>query len=396
MGSVQDFLSGGSATADQITFTASDTIETYILGGDLITSAVYRDPAAWYHIVFAVDTTQATASNRTKLYVNGLQVTSFSTATYPSQNAVTKMNSAVSHNIGRYVAASSSYLDGYMAEVNFIDGQALAPTAFGAFNDYNVWQPKKYGGTYGTNGFYLPFTNNASAATLGNDFSGNSNTWTTNNISVTTGSTYDSTTDVPTLTSATAANFAVISPINSNATISGGNLNVTYAAAVQTKNIATISITGKIYFESTFGGQVGTNNTYFGVGSKGTLSDYTTILGGDSFAWAVGTNNSEVGKRGAGVYTTLAAGASSAGDIFMVAVDPTSGKIWFGKNGTWYASGNPANGTSPAFTGLPAELFAILDLYGASGSQTVNANFGQRPFTYTPPTGYLALNTFNL
>jgi hypothetical protein len=211
-------------------------------------------------------------------------------------------------------------------------------------------------------------------------------------------SAYDSMTDVPTLTSATAANFAVISPINSNATISGGNLTVTYASTVQTKNIATISITGKIYFESTFGGQVGTNNTYFGVGSRGTYSSYNSSipLGGDSFAWAVGTNNSEVGKRGAGVYTTLAAGASSAGDIFMVAVDPTGGKIWFGKNGTWYASGDPANGTSPAFTGLPAELFAIVDLYGASGSQTVNANFGQRPFLYTPPTGYLALNTFNL
>lgn len=374
---------------DNTLFVYQDGAADY--GGN--TSAVYRDPAAWYHIVLAIDTTQATDTNRLKLYINGVQVSVNPTYGYFALNVDTSINSTGVHSIG---GPSANYFDGYLAEVNFIDGQALTPSSFGAYSIYNQWLPKKYAGTYGTNGFYLPFTNNASAATLGNDFSGNSNTWTTNNISVTTGSTYDSTTDVPTLTSATAANFAVISPINSNATISGGNLNVTYAAAVQTKNIATISITGKIYFESTFGGQVGTNNTYFGVGSKGTLSDYTTILGGDSFAWAVGTNNSEVGKRGAGVYTTLAAGASSAGDIFMVAVDPTSGKIWFGKNGTWYASGDPANGTSPAFTGLPAELFAIVDVYGASGSQTVNVNFGQRPFSYTPPTGYLALNTFNL
>jgi len=176
----------------------------------LTTTAVYRDPSAWYHIVFALDTTQATASNRMKLYVNGVQVTAFSSVNYPAQNADFGINSAIEHGIGFLpVNVTGTYFDGYMTEVNFIDGQALTPSSFGSTNAVTgVWQPAKYTGTYGTNGFYLPFTNLTSTTTLGNDFSGNSNNWTTNNISLTAGVTYDSMTDVPTLTSPTAANFA--------------------------------------------------------------------------------------------------------------------------------------------------------------------------------------------
>jgi hypothetical protein len=106
------------------------------------------------------------------------------------------------------------FYDGYLTEINFIDGQALTPNSFGTINSYGVWQPITYGGSYGTNGFYLPFTNNASTTTLGYDFSPQGNNWTTNNISLTAGSTYDSMTDVPTLTSATAANYAVMNPLD--------------------------------------------------------------------------------------------------------------------------------------------------------------------------------------
>ena len=113
-------------------------------------------------------------------------------------------------NIGRSKRTTNAYyLDGYLAEVNFIDGQALTPSSFGTYDTNGVWQPIKYSGTYGTNGFYLPFTNTASTATLGNDFSGNGNTWTVNNISLTAGSTYDSMNDSPTVTSATVANYAL-------------------------------------------------------------------------------------------------------------------------------------------------------------------------------------------
>ena len=181
------------------------------------TNQVFRDPSAWYHIVVAVDTTQATASNRVKLYVNGVQVTSFSTATYPSQNYQGGVNYNSNQYINRFYdpVNGNYYGDGYLTEINFVDGQQLTPSSFGSTNALTgVWQPAKYTGTYGTNGFYLNFSSNGSSAALGTDFSGNSNTWTVNNISVTTGSTYDSMTDVPTLTSATAANYCTINPLD--------------------------------------------------------------------------------------------------------------------------------------------------------------------------------------
>ena len=129
--------------------------------GYLVTTQVLRDPAAWYHIVVAVDTTQATASNRCKIYVNGTQVTSFSTATYPTQNYSQLFNSAVGHRYGVGQAGSGLlyYFDGYLTEQYFIDGQQLTPSSFGETNaTTGVWQPKAYTGTYGTNGFYLKFT----------------------------------------------------------------------------------------------------------------------------------------------------------------------------------------------------------------------------------------------
>ena len=144
----------------------------------LNTSAVYRDPAAWYHVVAVYDSAQATAANRASLYVNGQQITAFGTATYPAQNAANTINSVAPHDIARYGGASN-YFDGYIAEVNFIDGQALAAAYFGAYNSNGSWQPIKYSGAFGTNGFYLNFVNTNS---IGADTSGNANNWTPNNI----------------------------------------------------------------------------------------------------------------------------------------------------------------------------------------------------------------------
>jgi hypothetical protein len=125
----------------------------------LITTQVFRDPSAWYHIVWSVDTTQATSTNRVKLYVNGEQVTSFTTATYPSLNFDTAFNYTGPHLISARGAGGSvqEFFDGYLTEVNFIDGQALTPSDFGETNSTTgVWQPIEYTGSYGTNGFYLP------------------------------------------------------------------------------------------------------------------------------------------------------------------------------------------------------------------------------------------------
>ena len=159
-------------------------------GGSIVgykqSSAVFRDPAAWYHVVYEVDTTQATAADRIKMYVNNVQITSFTTNTIPAQNYDTFTNTVNTHNIGRY-AAGSLYFDGYLTEVNLIDGQALTPSDFGEYNeDTGVWQPKKYTGTYGTNGFYLPFTP-TSEATYSGDFTGSNYLYLSNPTELTLG-----------------------------------------------------------------------------------------------------------------------------------------------------------------------------------------------------------------
>ena len=219
------------------------------------TSQVFRDPSAWYHIVAAVDSTQATAANRIKLYVNGVQITAFTNATYPSQNySFVYWNTAVASAIGKDVTSNSDYLDGYLAETYFVDGQQLTPSSFGETSTTTgSWVPKAYTGTYGTNGFYLKFsdiaTTSGSNAGLGKDFSGNANYWTTNNISVTAGTTYDAMLDVPTNTSATVANYAVMSPINiSGMTLSEANLKVSQTATAQGCRSTIAMTSGKWYW----------------------------------------------------------------------------------------------------------------------------------------------------
>jgi len=152
----------------------SDTIK-------LLTTQVLRDAGAWYHLVLAIDTTQATASDRLKLYINGSEVTAFDTATYPSLNQnLDYLNENQLHFIGRYLDNSYEYFDGYLADFYFIDGSALEPTEFGAFDTNGVWQPSLYSGEYGTNGYHL--FDFANESTIGHDSSGNENDWTANNF----------------------------------------------------------------------------------------------------------------------------------------------------------------------------------------------------------------------
>lgn len=365
------------------------------------TSAVFRDPSAWYHIVLTIDTTQATSSNRVRLYVNGVLQT-WATTTAPTQNASGQINTATAHSIGSLQPFSATeYFDGYMAEQNFVDGQALTPSSFGETDTITgVWKPKRYTGTYGTNGFYLPFTDVAttsgSNAGLGKDFSGNGNYWNTNNISVTTGATYDSMTDVPTLTSATAANYAVMNPLDlsgSGITVSNGNLNVTCSAGSTyyfAKASMAIPTTGGYYWETTIStiGQfpiVGIQPT-----SRSNVNSGSVYLGNysDEISWFGGLN--EIYQNGVNI---LSVSSASNGDVIMVA--HKEGKTWIGKNGTWFNSGNPTAGTGNLGSTLSGQLSAALCLRGST-APVVDANFGQRGFNYTPPTGYLALNTYNL
>jgi hypothetical protein len=366
------------------------------------TTAAFRDISAWYHVVVVVDTTQATDTNRLKLYVNGVQI-SLATAvvgTYPAQNSSGGINNNLAHSIGRRQHTADYYFDGYLTETNFIDGQALTPSSFGETDTTTgVWKPKRYTGTYGTNGFYLPFTDVAttsgSNAGLGKDFSGNGNYWTTNNISVTAGATYDSMTDVPTLTSATAANYAVLNPLrpNGSASLVNGNLGVT-PSGTYCNGLSTIQLDSGAYYAE------------------------CTVTTAQAMAWGIWLNSASTaastGTTPTGFYGIYSGGATlmingttpytnagaspSNGDIVQVAW--SNGKVWFGKNNTWYDStfgttGNPSAGTNATVSSLSNDAFSVA-FCGANASPVLAANFGQQAFIYTPPTGFKALNTYNL
>ena len=372
---------------DEIGFTNADALQLGTNGGNqiwLVTSQVFRDPSAWYHIVASVDTTQATASNRAKLYVNGVQVTALGTATYPTQNAdTTNFNTTSQHLLGGgYVS-----LDGYMTEVNFIDGQALDPTYFGEYNeDTGVWQPIKYTGTYGTNGFYLNFSDNTSTTTLGYDTSGNGNNWTANNISLTSGVTYDSMTDVPTLTSEDAANYAVMNPLakDGGTTLSDANLKI--SSVNYGNNTATMFLTnGKWYWEAQGDGYVGAVCGQEGQNWSTSLS----ATGSKSIGYYInGTVYWDGGNNGGGLSTY------GTSDVIGVAVDMAAGTVAFYKNGSLEYTATFGSGTVPD---LSAGVFPCYNNGSSSSTaKVVTFNFGQRPFAYTPPAGFKSLNTYNL
>jgi hypothetical protein len=395
-----------AAAGNSLEFQANDTLEFYAWGGasvfDLATTQVFRDPSAWYHIVVAVDTTQATAANRIKLYINGSQVTAFGTATYPLLNADLYINNNFVHNIGRRGDAQF-YFDGYQTEDNFVDGQQLTPSSFGSTNaTTGVWQPAKYSGSYGTNGFYLPFTDNSALTTssnvgLGKDFSGNGNYWTTNNISITAGVTYDSMTDVPTLTSATAANFAVLNPVagSPGGTLNNGNLHYTISSAATTNYVSTIAIppsTGKWYWEVTLDASGQDRDTLGMVRTpqnSSTMPDQYNDTSWNYIYSALGFLR-QYNQTTVATYSTITSGQSIG-----VCFDAVTGKVWLNINGTYANSGNPVAGTGQVLTiATGVSWFPTLGNYGANTNSSIN--FGQRPFALTQPAGFVALNTYNL
>ena len=380
---------GSSGNNLSLEFESTDTLQLYFGGAaayEVTTTQVFRDSSAWYHIVATFDTTQATAANRYKLYINGNQVTAFGTANYPPQNSVVQFGIATANNkIGTWWNSGSYWFDGYLTEVNFIDGQALTPSSFGSTNaTTNVWQPVRYTGTYGTNGFYLNFSNIAltsgSNTGLGKDSSGNGNYWNTNNISVTAGSTYDSMTDVPTLTSTTTANYSVLNPLFMNgSSISKGNLEITGGI----RAAASFGITsGKWYWECQT-----THPSYYM--SSGVLKDgaaTTELLGyGDTLSWGWYAASGQKWFNTAN--TSWGSAFTSTNDVLGVAFDADAGTLTFYKNGSLQGGG-------AAFTGLTSGPYYP----GISSQPTYFSiiNFGQRPFQYSAPSGFLPLNTYNL
>jgi hypothetical protein len=489
-------------------------VEGGVIVCNKVTTAVYRDPSAWYHVVINTDLSRA-SGDKNRIYVNGVLQTCTGT-----DNQVYQLwpYPAYTQAIG-YAWASGTYLDGYLAEINFIDGQALTPSSFGQTDPVtNVWGAKKYAGTYGTNGFYLKFSNPTfgtdltSTATLtapfggtaanckvsdgvyvtsntssgstftfvqqdfgasipltfafiGNlywtggastfqvqygddatwttfkvagilavtgsaqsfvcaftgsaryvrltptafgtngqanvdafivyqggissDHSGNANNWVTNNVSLTAGITYDSMVDVPTL-GPLSSNYCVLNPLTKGANIgiTEGNLNALGTVNTATGNTVLGSMavsSGKWYAEFRV------TNTY--------NFSYIGAVDPDNPGGYAGAVSSGYGlELGTGATYNVSAGptitGASAGDTVMLALDMDTGKIWWGKNGAWGGSGNPSAGTGQQYSGLTGTKTIGVTAYSSSG--TINANFGQRPFAYTPPTGFKALNTQNL
>jgi len=401
--SAMDPLGVAAGNTEAIRFNATNTMMIRFGNLDSTTNAVFRDPSAWGHLVIARDTTQATSTDRLKAWWNGSALT-FSSYSVPAQNADTDLFNTVVHNLGASTGPGNIY-DGYMAEVNFIDGQALTPSSFGQTDSATgVWVPKKYSGTYGTNGFYLKFAD-ASAATataIGKDSSGNNNNFTPSGISVTSGVTFDQMTDTPTLNYAV---FDALSPVGSASsigTLSAANMTFDHSAANYAQRFGSFAVnSGKWYFEYTITTFSSGRSCAFGIGKTESYPSGAGAPGSWTGCVAYGDFGDTYLRpitEAAGVSNTsgVASMTFAVSDVIMIAFDVGAGKFWMGKNGTWFDSGNPAGGTNEKQTftaNINWRPWCVQ--YGSSAAQSV-VNYGQRAFSYTPPTGFKALNTQNV
>jgi len=548
--------------------------------GGAVTAAVLRDPSAWYHIVVIIDTTNAIAPDRIRVYVNGVR-SAIESYTTPARNfQMVFFNQAAYHAIGHEAYSSwsaSESFDGLLSEYYVIDGQALEPSNFGYFDpNTNIWQPKRYTGTFGINGFYLPFTENSGLRGLGKNFAGSNyitntdlsnaswdgtvtktsnnalapngtmtaatvsatsiyqyfnrsdnfgftidgtqvtasiylkrgtaaittlalgvpagfdrdmitlvwngdnapnilqptspgsglikgtvthvgngwyrasittshnagsnfnlvvwpagssahaglagtgtclvwgpqvnlgvgpdrfiatsgsaavNDWVPANISVTAGATYDSMVDSPTNAPTIAndtggvviGNYATINPLSNFGTCSNANLTVT-VTGTSAQPATIFQNTGKWYWEVLW---VSGANYRFGVTNEAGVGQ---SFGETANGWLKINSPPRVYNNGsAPSYGT----DGSVGDTFMFALDLDAGRIWYGINGVWQASGNPAANTNPSQTFTANQNMSPAFASG-TGTLVYTANFGQRPFAYTPPAGFRSLNTTNI
>ena len=386
-------------------YSTGDTLA--VMGGATnwrITSQVFRDVSAWYHIVVAVDTTQATASDRIKVYVNGSQITSFGTSNDPSLNFDLGTNSTSLHTIGSSTAPGV-YYDGFMAHVHLTDGTAYDASAFGQTDATSgIWKPKiSPSVTYGTNGFFLKFGN---AGSLGTDSSGNANNFTLSGSGT---QTLDTPSNV----------FATFNSLSKgiDGTLSKGNLSIDYGGALtRTGQPATLGVSqGKWYWEVKASasssadnytiGIVGTqyNNSATASYSIGYYPGYTGQgYGYLSFDGSVLKSDSAVVTLNS--YTT--------GDIIGIALDLDNNDLYFYKNGT-IQNGGTAIDISSVTPDYGVWFPAVGD--GASTNTcTFDANFGNGyfgttavatpesdsagigKFEYSVPSGYYALCTKNI
>ena len=384
---------------------AADNFGVYLTDGEddrFMTNRVFRDTSAWYHFVVVLDTTNSTAGDRFRLYVNGVRETSFSRADAITQNRTAGVNAAAEHGIGRQSPAASHYFDGYLSDINFIDGQALDPTSFGQFTD-GYWEAKNYAGSYGTNGFHLDFNGNT------NDASGNGNNWTATNISA-----HDYVPDSPT------NNFATYN-INVNTgqslTYEEGNLNNSASGSFWSSSVwqqSSLGITGganagKYYFEYCTTTSGSGQATGVAVQSSRAIDTTAHNDGVIYYNTSVKTGN-----------TVTVSGISNnpTYNVLRFAFDASNGKVWIGNSTGWFNSGDPAAGTNESGTIANYDgsvLVAVTNRttitsdhifnfgqdstfagFKASGSANGSDANGIGDFYYAVPSGFLALCTANL
>jgi hypothetical protein len=372
------------------------------LNGNLVTTALYRDPSAWYHIVAIWDTDNATPAYTMRLYVNGTEVTSFSTSSYPSAGTSALVNNTVPHAIGRY-STTTNYFSGYMTEINFVDGQALTPSSFGQTDaQTGQWIPRVYSGSYGTNGFRLQFLDNSgtTATTLGKDTSGLGNNWTPNNFSVAAGSGNDSLRDVPMnyyspdngLGGEVIGNYCTLNPLAGSTTgtitYSNGNLDFVLDRSVSNPWVTStfaIPTSGKWYFEvSQTAANTGTTAYgYAGLIDLATLRSNATPTEVRSYIFSSGNKTTTYATSGSAYGSAVA-----LGDVVGAAVDMDAGTIVFYKNGV-------SQGTAYTDLVTSGKTWGFSAFLGGNNTGTFWVNFGQRPFAYTAPSGFKALCTQN-
>ena len=402
---------GGSAS-DRLQFGWQAADKLYIQHGDsvqFITTRVFRDVSAWYHVVVAIDSTEADNANRVKVYVNGVRETAFDTFNTLTEDGEIFMNNDKIIVGERHT--SDLFYDGYLCEVVQLDGTAAAPTSFGEFDSDTptVWKPIDVSGlTFGTNGFYLDFEDSSN---LGNDKSGGTDL-TESNLAAT-----DQSTDT------CVNNFPTMNPLDNfyaAATFAEGNLQVTTGNSMYSYNTATLGVaSGKWYWEGKWSAQNtgSTNQVIFGI-AKRTVVSATVWLG--SVAWTYGyqgsTGHVHVSDGNA---TNSTSTTYSVGDIISVAMDLDNNKIHFAKNGTYTNSSDPA-GNSGGVTITAADstsgdsgfYFPAFGDGNANLIQTGQFNFGAGPpyaissgnadandhgnFEYEVPSGYFALCTKNI
>jgi len=377
----------GVGSGSCLRFPDSDVLRLESPGGQhtFVTTQVFRDTSAWYHIVLAFDSTQATDTNRRKLYINGSQVTSFSSTTFTElgQNDDWDINSTSEHQIGK--SNTTDYFGGYMAEIQLVDGTALAPTAFGETNDDGVWVPIAYAGAYGTNGYFI---DGRDSGDLGDDESGNGNDYASSGLAAA-----DQMLDSPTI------NFSTMNPlaIAGGATeFLNGNLDLDQDNFGRTRGTIAFDVQDSdgFYFEvkKTSGNA---SASYRMAGIVATTSDFGTAnVGSINPSVTYYMEGGEVNQNGSLLLGSLA--TFTLNDVLGVAV--RNGKVYFAKNDTYVNSGDPEgeSGHCAAITGSAPLYTALVGETNNETGITSTVNFGATAFAHSPPSGYKKINTSNL